>query len=85
MGSDEAGISRLPKLDEMGVAAATVDARTARIGDARSMLASGIVSHANRLAVAEGVRPGMALRLACECITPGLRGTARAESESPAQ
>ena len=35
IGCDDAGITRLPALNEMGVAAATVTADSARIGDAR--------------------------------------------------
>ncbi len=59
VGIDNAGISRLEPLDERGVAAVTVDARTARIGDARSTWASGKISHANALAKAYGAQPGM--------------------------
>ena len=66
IGIDEAGVSRLPVLDTMGVAAATVDAATARIGDARSMLAGGIVSRVNTLAAAAGVAPGMTVRAAVD-------------------
>ena len=68
IGCDDAGVSRLPVLDKMGVAGATVDASSARIGDARSMYASGIVSRVNALANAQGVRPGMSVQEACECI-----------------
>lgn len=66
VGIDAAGISRLPVLDAMGVPAATVAAHSARIGDARSTLADGVISHANALATALGVRPGLTARDACE-------------------
>lgn len=62
IGIDEAGTTRLPALDERGIAAATVDAETARIGDARSTFAEGIVSRVNRRAAALGGRPGMPAR-----------------------
>lgn len=61
VGKDEAGISRLPALDPRGIGAATVDGNTARIGDARSIWASGRISHVNDTAAAWGVRVGMAV------------------------
>jgi len=62
IGIDEAGTTRLPALDARGIAAATVDAATARIGDARSTFADGIVSRVNRRAAALGGREGMSAR-----------------------
>lgn len=59
VGMDDAGISRLVPLNERGIAAVTVDAKTARIGDARSTWETGRISHANALAQAYGARPGM--------------------------
>jgi hypothetical protein len=59
VGIDNAGISRLEPLDARGVAAVTVDARTARIGDARSTWETGKISHANQLAKAYGAQTGM--------------------------
>lgn len=59
VGIDDAGISRLAPLNERGIAAVTVDAKTARIGDARSTWETGRISHANALAQAYGARPGM--------------------------
>ena len=53
-GIDDAGIGRLPALDDMGIAAATVAAHSARIGDARSSWATGRLSHVNRLAASAG-------------------------------
>ena len=61
VGIDDAGISRLPALDARGIAAVTVDAWSARIGDARSTWASGKISHANSLAQAYGCRAGMSV------------------------
>ena len=59
LGADRAGITRLPVLAGRGVAAASVDCFSARIGDARSMWATGILSHVNRIAAGRGIRPGM--------------------------
>lgn len=70
VGMDEAGISRLPVLDEMGVAAATVSAGSARIGDGRSTYADGIISFCNELARSHGITPGMSARAAVELVKP---------------
>ena len=57
-GCDEAGTTRLPALDELGIAAVTVSNRSARIGDAASAWETGLISCANRTASAAGVRIG---------------------------
>ena len=62
IGIDEAGVSRLPALDERGIAAATVAAASARIGDARSSYEDGVLSRVNRSAAALGLTPGMSAR-----------------------
>ncbi len=62
IGKDDAGISRLPALDARGIAAATVSAASARIGDARSTYEDGIVSRVNARAAALGLRDGIAAR-----------------------
>ena len=62
IGIDEAGVSRLPALDDRGIAAATVSAESARIGDARSTYQDGILSRANARAAALGLAPGMPAR-----------------------
>ncbi len=62
IGKDEAGVSRLPALDARGIAAATVSAASARIGDARSTYEDGIVSRVNKRAAALGLREGIAAR-----------------------
>lgn len=59
VGRDKAGISRLPVMDEQGVAGATVSHRSARIGDARSIWNTGMISHVNERAAGWGARPGM--------------------------
>ncbi len=57
-----AGISRLPALDARGIAAATVSAASARIGDARSTYEDGIISRVNARAAALGLREGISAR-----------------------
>jgi hypothetical protein len=62
VGKHGAGTGRLPVLDGRGVAAVTVAAASARIGDGRSTLADGVVSRANAAAAELGAAPGVALR-----------------------
>jgi hypothetical protein len=58
IGKDDAGIARLAALDDRGIAAFTVAAASARIGDARSTLCDGVISRVNRTAAALGARVG---------------------------
>lgn len=60
-GIDDAGIGRLPVLDGQDIAAACVDARSARIGDGCSTYETGIVSVVNRRAATLGIEVGMAV------------------------
>src|SRR5438477_8790591 len=62
IGVDMAGVSRLPALDARGIAAATVAAESARIGDARSTYEDGILSRVNASAAALGLRDGVSAR-----------------------
>ena len=57
-GIDQAGIQRLSVLEQAGIPAVTVDAATARIGDARSAWESGVISGRNALAADRGVAIG---------------------------
>ena len=50
VGKDQAGISALPYLDDLGIAGATVDHKSARIGDGQSMAQTGIISYINQAA-----------------------------------
>jgi hypothetical protein len=61
-GKQDAGVSRLPVLAARGVPAAAVDYRSARIGDARSLWATGVLSVVNATAQALGIGPGMAVQ-----------------------
>ena len=58
VGKDQAGLAALPWLQRHGIAACTVAHTSARIGEARSTLDEGLVSHCNALALALGVAPG---------------------------
>ena len=49
-GADDAGISRLPALDDRGIAGACVSAFSARIGDGRSVYRDGVISAVNKTA-----------------------------------
>lgn len=62
VGIDGIGITRLAALDQRGVAAVTVDCRTARIGDAASALETGVISFVNRTAERQGAQKGTGLR-----------------------
>jgi hypothetical protein len=62
IGIDEAGVTRLPALDARHIAAATVAAASARIGDARSTYEDGILSRVNSRAAALGAAPGISAR-----------------------
>jgi len=62
VGRDEAGIAGLALLQDAGIAACTVSHDSARIGEARSTLDDGVISHANTAAEALGARAGLRLR-----------------------
>jgi hypothetical protein len=62
IGKDEAGTTRLPALDLRGIAAGTVSAATARIGDARSTYEDGVISRVNARATSLGLREGISAR-----------------------
>ena len=59
IGIDNAGTTRLPALDTRGIAAVTVAASSARIGDGRSTLVDGLISAVNEHAVRSGALIGM--------------------------
>lgn len=66
VGADDAGITRLPALDQRGIAGLTVSADTGRIGDAASIYADGVISHANATARQLGAAAGEPLRARLE-------------------
>jgi hypothetical protein len=63
-GKDDAGYTRLPVLDDRGVAGATVSCNTARIGDGRSSYDTGVVSRVNEVARRLDLREGLSVRQA---------------------
>jgi hypothetical protein len=62
VGLDNAGIARLPTLDERGIVAATAAVDSAAIGDSLSIYHDGVISFLNSTAAALGGRPGMSIQ-----------------------
>ena len=59
MGREASGVAGMHTVNAQGLAGATVDARTARMGDGLSSYRDGVISAANDLARAAGVEVGM--------------------------
>lgn len=68
VGLDDAGIAALSVMQTDGLAACTVAHTSARIGEAHSTLATGVVSHVNAQASAMGLAPGQLLQSAIEAL-----------------
>lgn len=66
VGRERAGIGGLPYLDALGVPAAAIGHRSARIGDGRDCFERGRISFVNACAAQAGVTSGMAARAALE-------------------
>jgi hypothetical protein len=66
VGRGRAGIGGLDYLGKLGVAAATVGHRSARIGDGEDCFARGVISYVNGAARKAGVIEGMTARAALE-------------------
>lgn len=85
-GRDQAGIAGMAWAEQFGFAMASVDARTARIGDGADMLQRGIISAVNRQAAACKVEPGMscseAAKLLRSAAEPGTRPEPMLETRS---
>lgn len=62
VGKDAAGLAALAFLQAHGLAACTVSHASARIGEAASTLADGVISHVNPLAQTLGARVGQPCR-----------------------
>jgi hypothetical protein len=58
VGLDGAGIGSLAYLEELGIAAATIDYRSAVIGNGESLAKDGIISFVNHTAATVGCAPG---------------------------
>jgi hypothetical protein len=63
------GLSRLPVLAHSGIPAAAVHHQSARIGDARSMHATGVISFCNTAALELGWRTGMSVQDAIDVVS----------------
>ena len=61
-GKGDAGVRRLPVLDERAIAAATVSHHSARIGDGHSTYETGILSRVNETATRFDLKVGMSAR-----------------------
>lgn len=81
VGKTEAGISGLPYLEALGIPAATVSHRSARIGDGADMLARGTISHVNRSAETLGCVTGQS----CKECADHLRSAPAVTAKPPAQ
>ena len=62
IGKNDSGISALADVDADGIAGASVDALTARMGDGQSTYFDGVISAVNKTAAAKGVRVGQTAR-----------------------
>jgi hypothetical protein len=77
VGADQAGIGRLAVLEARAIAAVTVAAASARIGDCRSAWETGVLSHLNAPALALGGRAGQSLKKFVEGILAAHRAQKR--------
>ena len=68
IGRHSAGIAGVAWLGNLGIGACAVDYRSARIGDAADMLATGIVTYVNDAAAVHGCLPGHTCRQAAQCL-----------------
>lgn len=75
VGRARAGISGLPLAERLGLPAAAVATGSARLGDGRSVHDDGVVSHANGVAAALGVRPGLPAAAAARAMLAAPPGT----------
>lgn len=77
IGKNNSGIVALKVVERDGIAGAAVDANTARMGDGQSTYFDGVISAANDLAKAKGVRVGDSARNAARLLldAPPAKGT----------
>jgi hypothetical protein len=68
IGRDRAGIAGLSYLADLGMPAATVSSKTARIGDGADCALRGVISFANWLASDLGCMPGQTAAAAARCL-----------------
>jgi hypothetical protein len=65
------GLARITALDTRHIPSFAVDYRSARIGDARSMYSSGVVSFCNHNGTMRGIKPMMSVRVAIAMLLTG--------------
>ena len=75
IGLDDAGVTRLPLLDERRIVAGAASANSAAIGNARSIYSDGVLSRVNASAAAAGGAPGIRVRDFIELLIARARGT----------
>jgi len=68
IGRHSAGIAGVVWLSALGIPACTVDFRSARIGDGKDTLASGVVTMANEVAAIHGCLPGHTSAQVARCL-----------------
>lgn len=68
IGRNSAGIAGVLWLAGLGIAACAVDYRSARIGDAADVMASGLVSTTNDIAARNGCLPGHTTEQVVDCL-----------------
>ena len=85
VGKGSAGIAGAMALAKVGIAAATVSHNSCRIGDAKDMLARGIISTANRVAEELGVEADQSLASALGKILNANDATGRLEPVNEAR
>lgn len=68
VGKNRSGLTALEPSAKEGIPGASVDARTGRMGDGQSTYFDGIISAANTLAMAKGVRVGQPAREAAHLL-----------------
>jgi hypothetical protein len=79
IGRHRAGVAGLDWLDGFSVAACAIDYRSARVGDARTMLEGGLVSTVNDAAARLGCVPGHTCREAVQRLIDSAPAPANAE------
>jgi hypothetical protein len=82
IGREQAGIAGVLYLEKLGMPAAAISHRSARIGDGKDGYARGVISYANRPAAAVGVKPGLTSKAALDIL---LAAGLPAASEPPAE
>jgi hypothetical protein len=73
-GMDDSGVAALPLLNAAGIAAAAVDAMSARVGNVMSTYHDGICSVVNNVARSQGITVGMPAKEAARLLLQAEQG-----------